>query len=467
MRPEMYEYQYDWMLSNTMRIVTKATRNSPRELEEMFKRLPYFSDSLRMLFGYGPASKAFAKFLDTWLDRYFYNAEELGFKRAMTTFIVNPLLFHAMKIAPLNCELISMLGNAFYQRAGFDFMDHCVEEGFTETSCAAQRATLGAYLAGLAKPFDVIVINSTGTCDANANAFAFMANRLKKPFYAMDYPYWIPGEEVTDYTVKDMKAMISFVEHHTSHTVDYERLEELLDIARAQEEIIVEIQELMTLVPCPLPAFCNFMLYVGHLIGMGIPEYTELLTAILGVGRKNLAAGRAGTKSGKEKARIYAVYIDHYNTKLNYWNWFDACELSHVGSIAAPTFYERQPYVQGNEEMGWGVDTSSPDGMIRTVAELGARQPMARSIRGPFDAPNQWLDETLTLMKLYKADCGVFQGTYGCRNTWSNVQSMANELERHGYPTLICTADAVDERPQSWEQSQAQIEEFLAVREIV
>jgi hypothetical protein len=44
---------------------------------------------------------------------------------------------------------------------------------------------------------------------------------------------------------------------------------------------------------------------------------------------------------------------------------------------------------------------------------------------------------------------------------------MAKELEKHGYPTLICTADAVDERPQSWVQTQAQIEEFLTIRGIL
>ena len=467
MRPEMYEYQYDWMIANSIRIIKRAMNNSEKELEEMLKYMPYFRDSVSVLLGQGEVSKAFIRLIDTWTDLYFYNAEKIGYKRVMTTFIMNPVLFHAMKIAPLNCELITIFGNAFYLRGSFDFMDHCIAEGFTETSCSAQRATLGAYLAGLAKPFDMVLINSTGTCDANANAFAFLANRLKKPLYAMDFPHRIPGEEESDYTLKDMKAMIAFVEHHTGRTVDYERLGELLTTVGKQEEMIVEIQELMRAVPCPVPALCNFMLYVGHLIGMGLPEYTEMLRAILEMGKRNLEAGRAGTASGKERARIYAIYIDHYCTKLDYWKWFDEMELSHLGGIPCATFYEDQPYLKGNEEMGWGVDTSSPEGMIRTVAELGARQPMARSIRGPYDAPNQWLDETLTMMKHYRADCGIFAGTYGCRNTWSNNQSLAREVEKYGYPTLICTADAIDERPQSWVQTQAQIEEFLTIRGIV
>jgi len=466
MRPEMLEYQYDWMLFSSLRMIRKALNNSQKELEEMLAYMPYFRDSVSLLLGHGEVSKAFIRMADTWTDLY-YNAEKIGYKRVMTTFIVNPVLFHAMRMAPVGCELISAFGNFFYLRGGFDFMDHCIAEGFTETSCSAQRATLGAYLAGLAKPFDMVVINSAGTCDSNANGFAFLAHRLQKPLYVMDYPHRIPGEEESDYTLKDMKAMIAFVEEHSGHVVDYERLEELLKVVGEQEEIIVEIQELMRVIPCPVPALCNFMMYLGNNIMIGFPELTEVLGAILETAKRNLEAGRAGTVSGEERARFYAIYTDHYCTKLSYWKWIEEMQLSHLGAMLSPTFYEKQPYLKGNEKMGWGIDTSSPQGMIRTVAELNARQPMARSIRGPYDAPNQWLDETLTMMKHYKADFAMFAGTYGCRNTWSNVQSLAKEMEKHGYPTLITTADALDERPQSWMQTQAQIEEFITIRGIL
>jgi hypothetical protein len=58
-------------------------------------------------------------------------------------------------------------------------------------------------------------------------------------------------------------------------------------------------------------------------------------------------------------------------------------------------------------------------------------------------------------------------GTYGCRNTWSVVQPFTREIEKHGFPTFIVTSDGMDERPQSWQTTQAQLEEFLKVRGIV
>jgi hypothetical protein len=200
---------------------------------------------------------------------------------------------------------------------------------------------------------------------------------------------------------------------------------------------------------------------------MGAPELTDLFREMYKDIKANADAGRAGTKSGKEKARIHMFYLDHFNTDMEYFRWMYENDYSHMGMVASPTFYHSQEYLEGNEEMGWKIDISSEDAMLITIAEMGQRQPMARNLRGPYDAPNQFLEETLTMSRLYKADCGIFQGTYGCRNCWSNIQPMSKELEKAGLPTLICTADAIDERPQSWVQSRAQIEEFLAVRGII
>lgn len=465
MRKEMYEYQFDWMMASSIQLVGKVAGNSKAEIAQMFPYLPYFNKTLDVMFSQGEALKPLLEMLGKWVHDY-YHAEEMGMKRVLSTFITNPILFHAMNLNQINAELLTVFLNFFYHRGAYDFMDFCIEKGFTETSCSAQRGSLGAYLAGLAKDIDVVVINSPGTCDTNANSFAFIANYLKKPFYAVDIPARIPDEDVREYQRKDVSALISFLEEHTGHKLDFDKLRGLLEETKIQEEIIQEVQEMMTIVPCPLPSFYNFMVYVGYNIMLGQPEFTKLLRVIHSVAKKNAAAGVAGTPTGKERARPYMFYIDHYNADMAYWKWLDTAEISHMGMIVSQTFYKGQPYLEGNERMGWFADTSTPEAMIQSLTDMGARQPMARSIRGPMDGPNQWLEETLAMTKLYKADCAIFTGTYGCRNCWSNVQPMARELEKHGIPTLICTGDSMDERPQSWVQSQAQIEEFFNLRGI-
>lgn len=466
MRQEMYEYPFDWMMAKSVGLVTQATENSRSETEQMFKYLPYFNKTLDVFFRQGDALKPFFKMANRWIDEY-YNAEKYGMKRVLSTFITNPIVFHAMNLNQINVELLTVFANYLYHRGAYDFMDLCVEKGFTETSCSAQRGTLGAYLAGMAKDFDAVVCNTPGTCDTNANSFAFISNYFKKPFYFLDFPSRLPGEDVVAYQNKDYKSLVAWLEKTTGHTMDFDKLAALFEETDKQQAIIQEIQEMMTVVPCPLPSFYNFMLYVGYNIMLGQPEYTELLEAMRNVAKRNLKAGVAGTPSGKEKARGYVIYIDHYNADMAYWNWMDEFELTHLGMAINPTFYRGQPYLKGNEEMGWHADTSNKEAMLNSLADMGARQPMARSVRGPYDGPNMWLEESLTMLKYYKADFAIFTGTYGCRNCWSNIQSMANDLEKHGYPTIICAADSIDERPQSWVQTQAEMEEFLNVRGIV
>jgi hypothetical protein len=113
------------------------------------------------------------------------------------------------------------------------------------------------------------------------------------------------------------------------------------------------------------------------------------------------------------------------------------------------------------------VDTSSLDSMIYTLAGINSRMPMIKSIRGPYDAPNMWLEDTLALAKMYSTDVIVYNGTPGCRNTWGMVKLLARDTEAAGYPTYIMYSDAFDERVQSWEATEERFLEFLKVRRII
>ena len=91
---------------------------------------------------------------------------------------------------------------------------------------------------------------------------------------------------------------------------------------------------------------------------------------------------------------------------------------------------------------------------------------MVKSIRGPYDAPNMWLDDTLIMTKLLKADFVVYFGTIGCRNTWGMVKPYARDLERQGIPALVMYSDAFDDRVQSWDAVTDKMSEFIHLRGI-
>ncbi len=195
-----------------------------------------------------------------------------------------------------------------------------------------------------------------------------------------------------------------------------------------------------------------------------MPEYTELLSDMAAVVRDNAQNGRSGITSGIEKKRAFFFYIDHYTLNLSLWDWLDRHGISHIGSILSRSFKDDQPYMKGMEDAAYSIDTTDLDTMIDSIAMINSRMPMVRSIRGPYDRPNMWKEESLALARVFKADCLIYNGTPGCRNTWSNVKLLAGDLEEAGYPTHIMYGDAFDERVESWESTAARLEEFFTIR---
>ena len=61
----------------------------------------------------------------------------------------------------------------------------------------------------------------------------------------------------------------------------------------------------------------------------------------------------------------------------------------------------------------------------------------------------------------------IYNGTPGCRNTWSNVKLIAKDLENNGFPTHIMYADAFDDRVESWEATSERLDEFFKLRRLV
>jgi benzoyl-CoA reductase/2-hydroxyglutaryl-CoA dehydratase subunit BcrC/BadD/HgdB len=463
MRPEVYEYNFDWMLWRTLEAASKVGDGFDKEFKHMLPYIPYFSGIVEPFINLGDPGSAFFKMISEYLKNI-VTAHEQGKKIVMTTFCFSPTIFYAMDIVPVTLEALTVLASVMWKRGATEYMDFCVELGFTETSCSSQRGCLGAYLAGMGEEIDMLVINTAGICDTNANAFSFAKTFLDKPFYSLNYPASLNDPEVNQYHRDDFKALIRFLEDQTGKKLDQDRLGKVLDEVARQEAIVGEMEELQRLVPSPLPVTYNFLIYGGRFFFAGMPEYTVILEKMATVVRKNAAQGLSGISSGKEKLRAFMFYIDHYALNLNLWNWFDKREINHIGSILSRSFKDDSPYVKGMEDVAYNIDSTNLDTMIDSIAMINSRMPMVRSVRGPYDRPHMWLEESLALAKMYKADCLIYNGTPGCRNTWSNVKLIAKDLEKAGYPTHIMYGDAFDDRVESWEATAARLDEFLNVR---
>ena len=445
MRAELKEYNFDLMLHRGVTAASKAADGTPKERDLLMRYVPYFRDSLGPILGEGEPGavflKAMAKFFDNLLT-----AHQKGKKIAATTFCFSPAILYAIDAVPVTFEILSALASMMWKRGAFDYLDFGCEVGLTETSCSSQRGALGAYFAGLAEELDFLVCDTPGVCDTNANAFAFASNYFEKPFYQLNYPQKLNDGRTSRYQVDDFRELVSFLEEQTGNKMDYDRLKTVLLEVEKQDTIIADMEDMQMAVPCPMPILFNMFIYAGRFICSGLPEYTRALEEMRKTVKQNMDNGVSGLKSSVEKKRVYMCYIDHYTVDMNFWKWMDEKGLSHLGSILSKSFLDGTAYTSELEGSAYKMDTSSEEAMLNSIAQLNARLPMVRSIRGPYDRPNMWLDETVAIAKAYKADCIIYNGTPGCRNTWGMVKPFARDLEKMGYPTFIMYDDAFDDR---------------------
>ena len=157
---------------------------------------------------------------------------------------------------------------------------------------------------------------------------------------------------------------------------------------------------------------------------------------MLKIGRENAHRNQSGLSGGKESLRGFFCYIDHYGQDLRLWQLLDRMEISYHGNILSKMWSQDAHYAKAldRREEGYAIDTTDLDTLIDSIADLNSRMPMIKSIRGPYDAPHMWLQDTLALAKLHKADFIVYNGTPGCRNTWGMVKPFARDTEKNGFP---------------------------------
>ncbi len=469
MRAETTEYKLEWMLRSIFTNASKANRSTEKEFACFNRHIPHYRDVLGVFDDLGEAGYAYLKLAETYLDNII-RAKERGRMKAMTTFNINPAIFYAMDIVPITIEIITVMCTLLWERGTADYLDYCIEAGFTETSCSAQRGALGAYLSGLAEDVDLVMNNSAGVCDTNANAFAFAAAYMNKPFYQLDSLSENASDRAGEYHRKDYREFIAFLEEHSGNKLDLDRFREAMEEVRRQDEIYCELEELQMLRPNPVPVEFSFMAYTIAFLLAGHKDATNVLGLILKKSRENAQKGVSGLKGGKENLRVLPCYIDHYTADMRFWQFLNRHGISHMGNILSRCWNEKAPLPRhlGNKKESYSLRTDGDlDELIDALGAINARMPMAKSIRGPYDSPTMWLEDNLASAKLYNSDFIIYVGTPGCRNTWGMVKLFARDMEKHGYPTFIMNADAFDDRVESWEASEARFEEFLKVRRLI
>lgn len=154
------------------------------------------------------------------------------------------------------------------------YLDYSDADGFPTHLCGYSRATFGytsrmmkelggeippeAPLGGMPKP--VFLVSSTAICDARYKWFQALGRYMNAPVWTFESP--LPGvkelfmegsyERMVDLGVKHLREFITFVERMIGKKMDWDKLNQTVDLMIEVNRVWYEINELRKARPCPM-----------------------------------------------------------------------------------------------------------------------------------------------------------------------------------------------------------------------
>ena len=292
------------------------------------------------------------------------------------------------------------------------------ESLFGKDLCTAFRVA-GYSIEKDITPLPTAIIALIHPCDAATLTHQVMMtneNWSKIPIFAADPPYW-EDERSINYYAGELKEMISFLEEHTGHRMDFDRLREVIEESNKMYELWMEYNELRRAVPSPhgygpgLQAFG-----VAENILVGDPRGTEWFRGLV-EDAEQLVREKRGPVAN-ERIRLFWFDVGSLQLAFDLFPWLE----QEWGAVVVMDMFGYTPYTL--------IDTSSEETMLKGLAKRALFDvPMIRQARGVAD---HWIGDIRRAVKDYKVDCVVFPGHMGHKDGSANVGMMretCRELE--------------------------------------
>ncbi|UCD57011.1 MAG: 2-hydroxyacyl-CoA dehydratase [Candidatus Hydrogenedentota bacterium] len=420
------------------------------EMKALIEMMPEGRRNTFLAMARDPDVRKMSNVFNGGLGRYWesvLNAKERGKKVVFVPFNFAPEICFAMDLIPVCVEVLNTM--VLTLEEGLEpYLDLAVERGLPDTMCSAQRGIVGLLEAGLLDKPDLLMNGALGGCDPNSKVFEYMGEKFDVPTLYLDLPYY-HDERALDYYTKGYKKIVNALEEMTGHTLDPDRLREVVDHTNQATELFMEINELKRNVPNPVPNYYNMQHTGTKLMMAGTPDAVEYYRTALDVCKDRLKKGKHVLP--EERVRVFFMYTGYYFDNEIY-SWFqEEMGASYVMDVLAA--FDFNPY----------IDTSSMDTMIRGLAEVMLNLPMTRQLKGSWNMPANWLDDVLYYARTYKADCCVFTGHTACKQAWGVYRLVADEVKKQlGIPSLRLEGDGWDARITPMSVIKEQFEEFFA-----
>lgn len=426
----MPEKLSDEEIDGLMRVLPPDSRQS---LSAMF--IPRLRDT----------SIVFLKMVADWMIKA-RNASSEGKKVILVPFNFPPEIIHAFDSAwPITSEVLSTLGVVALEGQGERYWDMAMGLGLPDHICSSNTVELGSMLGSSDFRPQAIVSAAPGGCDVNAKIHEFVSHYLEIPQIFLQKPP-DDSERGRELYVAYTRRMISELEEFLGEELTEAKLRRVVEKANRCTELHFELWAMNRARPCPVPNLFSLFLYEIRFTMWGTDEAIVVLEKMVETVKKRLA--KQEYPAEREIARTLWAYTSYYFDFTNLFNWMEESGYTHLGD--GLNLYFPEP-----------IDTTNMESMLKGYANSAWNMPMTRQV-GAESMSKSWTNDVVYAARQLDADCVIYCGHHSCKQTWSVVSILRQELEKRlGLPLLILQGDSWIRRMTPASVIQKEIDEFV------
>lgn len=343
-------------------------------------------------------------------------------------------------------------------------------DGFSNLICGYARAGLGHTImrkelgmippdapeGGLADPD--VMIGGTSHCDPGFKWFQAAGRYMNVPYHPVEI--LIPPVDAdlkTDwpryvrYGVEGLRGMVSFLEKHLGKKLDYEKLNETVNIAYETLKTWSECQQLRKATPCPMPSEDDFAIFPPAYFFLGEQQALDFYRGLYAE-LKHRVDNKIGVIPDEKFRLLWGGGLPPWHNM----SMFNYCES--IGAV----FVTETHYNYGQV---YEYDSPNDDPLERIVKYTLHRfvQWHEHAARG---CGHPQVQRLIDLVHDYNIDGIVMHSSLSCRFTTTGNMFYKDVLQNYvKVPTLFIESDIVDSRGYSESQIRDQLHDFVGILE--
>ena len=355
-----------------------------------------------------------------------------------------PELFWAMDIVPVYVEGTMRTLTLASSEDICRYID-LAEQHIPDYVCSADKATLGAALAGDI-PMPDMIVHSSHPCDSALATFPAIAEYLGIPHFCIDMPYW-SDERTYRYLENELWDLVSFLEGKTERKLNLDRLKQVAKYSRQAHQYILKYNKLRQMIPCPLSGRDLLADRTTFRRMAGTPELVDYAKH-----RYEMAKERVSKKRGavaQEKIRL--IWVFAMPTDSNLYDWLEE-KYGAVSIMEMMSNFAIEPI----------EDPADISSIFRGLALKTTNMPMGKECRGPWEC---FGDAAVEMCRDYMPDAAVYAGHVACKNAWGIAKLIKDRIEDElNLPVLLFEVDIFDPRITSLEAMKTKLNDFFEIR---